>query len=140
MVAIAVGGEKGCLPITVYSSLSLNQQDQYSQYLDLFKFSGSQDQRIFGLKMCDPLLTFIVLFLFLFRAKLQHNAAFVQLPIGLEGNHQGVVDLVKRKAYYFEGQFGQVSNSSYNSRHAQVITAVALDWFTFYLTGCENLK
>ncbi|KAK2714934.1 elongation factor G, mitochondrial-like [Artemia franciscana] len=40
------------------------------------------------------------------RSKLNHNAAFVQLPIGLESNCKGVVDLIKQKALYFEGPFG----------------------------------
>jgi elongation factor G len=31
----------------------------------------------------------------------------VQLPIGLEENHVGVVDLVELKAYYFEGENGE---------------------------------
>ena len=43
-----------------------------------------------------------------FRAKLNHNAAFVQLPIGLERNHIGVVDIIRRKALYFDGEFGYV--------------------------------
>ncbi|XP_069692230.1 elongation factor G, mitochondrial [Periplaneta americana] len=41
------------------------------------------------------------------RSKLSHNAAFLQLPIGLENNTQGLVDLVQQKALYFEGMFGE---------------------------------
>nr|NVI74815.1 iconoclast [Cucujiformia] len=40
------------------------------------------------------------------RSKLNHNAAFVQLPIGLENDCKGVIDLITRKSIYFEGQFG----------------------------------
>ncbi|GIL60182.1 hypothetical protein Vafri_14810, partial [Volvox africanus] len=40
------------------------------------------------------------------RDKLKLNVAAVQIPIGLEDQHSGVVDLVARKAYYFEGPKG----------------------------------
>ncbi|SCY81359.1 elongation factor G [Desulfoluna spongiiphila] len=39
--------------------------------------------------------------------KLGHNAVAMQLPIGLEDNLQGVVDLVAMKAYYFDGDNGE---------------------------------
>lgn len=41
------------------------------------------------------------------RDKLKHNAVLVQIPIGLEDKLQGVVDLVKMKAYYFDGDNGE---------------------------------
>uniref|UniRef100_W5M803 Elongation factor G, mitochondrial n=1 Tax=Lepisosteus oculatus TaxID=7918 RepID=W5M803_LEPOC len=41
------------------------------------------------------------------RTKLNHNAAFVQIPIGLEGNLKGIIDLIEERAIYFEGPFGQ---------------------------------
>lgn len=40
------------------------------------------------------------------RSKLKINVAPVQIPIGLEGNLKGVVDLVKMKAYFNEGEKG----------------------------------
>ncbi|MCO5143376.1 MAG: elongation factor G [Oligoflexia bacterium] len=41
------------------------------------------------------------------REKLHLNAAPVQIPIGLEDLHKGVVDLVKMKAYFFDGENGE---------------------------------
>ena len=38
--------------------------------------------------------------------KLNHNAVLMQIPIGLEGDLAGVVDLVTMKALYFEGPNG----------------------------------
>ncbi|CAB1348548.1 unnamed protein product [Coregonus sp. 'balchen'] len=39
--------------------------------------------------------------------KLNHNAAFVNIPIGLEGNMKGIIDLIEERSMYFEGPFGQ---------------------------------
>jgi elongation factor G len=41
------------------------------------------------------------------REKLGHKAVMMQLPIGLEAELEGVVDLVRMKAYYFEGAQGE---------------------------------
>ncbi|USN46104.1 MAG: elongation factor G [Pseudobdellovibrionaceae bacterium] len=41
------------------------------------------------------------------RDKLRHNAVMAQIPIGLEEKHEGVVDLVTMKAYYFKGENGE---------------------------------
>lgn len=41
------------------------------------------------------------------REKLGHNAIALQVPIGLESEHEGVVDLVTMKALYFDGESGQ---------------------------------
>ena len=47
-------------------------------------------------KVCDQL-----------RDKLAHNSCMVQIPIGLEDQLEGVVDLVEMKAYFFEGDMGK---------------------------------
>jgi elongation factor G len=41
------------------------------------------------------------------REKLGHNAVAMQIPIGLEADHAGVVDLVTMKAVRFEGENGE---------------------------------
>ena len=41
------------------------------------------------------------------REKLKHNAIMIQIPIGLEADVQGVVDLVEMKANYFDGPNGE---------------------------------
>ena len=40
------------------------------------------------------------------KEKLGHNAVAMQIPIGLEADHEGVVDLVSMKALYFDGESG----------------------------------
>ena len=42
------------------------------------------------------------------REKLGHNAIAMQLPIGLEVDHKGVVDLASMKAIYFDGDNGEI--------------------------------
>lgn len=42
------------------------------------------------------------------KSKLGHNAVPMQIPIGLEAAHEGVVDLVRMKALYFDGPNGEV--------------------------------
>ena len=41
------------------------------------------------------------------REKLKHNAVLLQLPIGLEQKHEGLIDLVAMQAIYFDGENGE---------------------------------
>ncbi len=41
------------------------------------------------------------------REKLKHNAVMLQIPLGLEQDHQGVVDLVRMQACTFGGEGGE---------------------------------
>ncbi|MCH87887.1 elongation factor G [Trifolium medium] len=45
------------------------------------------------------------------RSKLQHHSAAIQVPIGLEDDFKGLVDLVQLKAYSFHGSNGSVSGT-----------------------------
>jgi len=45
------------------------------------------------------------------REKLKHNAVMIQIPIGVEADHEGVVDLVEMKAHYFDGPNGDIRRS-----------------------------
>jgi len=42
------------------------------------------------------------------KEKLGHNAVSLQLPIGLEANFNGVIDLLSMKAVYFDGKNGEI--------------------------------
>ena len=42
------------------------------------------------------------------KEKLGHNACLMQIPIGAEENFKGVVDLINMKAYYFDGDNGEI--------------------------------
>src|SRR4051812_3059425 len=41
------------------------------------------------------------------KEKLHHTPINLQMPIGAEDKFEGMVDLVKMKAYYFDGDFGE---------------------------------
>ena len=41
------------------------------------------------------------------KEKLGHNAVAMQIPVGLEAGHEGIVDLVTMKALYFDGDNGE---------------------------------
>jgi elongation factor G len=71
------------------------------------------------------------------REKLQHNAAAMQLPIGLEDRFQGLVDLITMKAYYYDGESGEdirveaipaeMEAEAKEARHELVATIADLD-------------
>lgn len=41
------------------------------------------------------------------KEKLGHNAVLIQIPIGAEDEFKGVVDLITKKAFYFDGENGE---------------------------------
>lgn len=48
----------------------------------------------------------VVIAIHVTRSKLHLNAALVQVPIGLEARHEGVVDIIHNRALYFSGDHG----------------------------------
>lgn len=69
------------------------------------------------------------------REKLNHNAVLLQIPLGMESDHQGVIDLIRMKAISFEGDHGeQLMESeipaeylaSAESRREELLDAVSL--------------
>ncbi|EQA35169.1 translation elongation factor G [Leptospira inadai serovar Lyme str. 10] len=55
------------------------------------------------------------------REKLKHNAVAVQIPIGLENDLQGIIDLVTMKAVYFEGNGGmQIVEKEIPAEHLEL--------------------
>jgi elongation factor G len=70
------------------------------------------------------------------REKLNHNAVAMQIPIGLEGDHDGVVDLVTMKAFYFDGPKGETIReeaipaqlqAEAESARAEMLDAISMD-------------
>ncbi|XP_065840715.1 elongation factor G, mitochondrial-like [Oscarella lobularis] len=68
------------------------------------------------------------------KSKLHHNAALVHLPLGLESDFSGIVDIIRHKAIYFEGQNGEnvresdvpsFMNAEVASKRQTLIEAVA---------------
>jgi elongation factor G len=69
------------------------------------------------------------------RDKLGHNAVLLQLPIGLEADFEGVVDLVEMRAIYFRGdngetiEYGEVPSElrdEAEQRHAELLDAASM--------------
>jgi len=69
------------------------------------------------------------------REKLNHNAVLMQIPIGLENELSGVVDLVTMKALYFDGVSGETvreaeipdsSREEANRRREEMLDAVSM--------------
>merc|ERR1719266_676271 len=42
-----------------------------------------------------------------FREQFGHTAAAVQIPIGIENDFRGIVDLISQRAIYYDGDFGE---------------------------------
>jgi elongation factor G len=69
------------------------------------------------------------------REKLKHNAVLMQIPIGLEADFQGVVDLIEMKALYFDGDNGEIRRveeipdnlkAEAGKRRAEMLDAVSM--------------
>jgi elongation factor G len=60
------------------------------------------------------------------REKLNHHAVMIQLPMGLENDFAGIIDLVEMQAVYFDGENGDSIPAEY-MEEAQEAHAVMLD-------------
>ncbi len=67
--------------------------------------------------------------------KLGLNAVLAQIPIGLEDKHEGIIDLVRLKAYYFDGSSGEhireeeipdTYRAEAEERHEELVDAAAM--------------
>jgi len=79
--------------------------------------------------------------------RLSRNAVRMQIPIGLEDKFEGVVDLLRMKAYYFEGEMGnlvvekeipkelQTSTLGYHNELVEKIVETDDTLMTEYLEG-----
>jgi elongation factor G len=57
------------------------------------------------------------------REKLGHNAVAIQMPLGLEADFQGVVDLIRMEAIYFDGANGEILRREPIPAHLQAEAA-----------------
>jgi len=56
------------------------------------------------------------------KAKLNLNCAAIQIPIGVQNNHEGIIDIVERKAVYFLGNKGEtIDKREINDRMKPVV-------------------
>ncbi|MBN3290802.1 EFGM factor, partial [Polypterus senegalus] len=70
------------------------------------------------------------------RTKLHQNTAFVQIPIGLEGNLKGVIDLIEERAIYFDGPFGH-DTTLWLQGYASSTSVLVHD---HDLSQCQNIR
>lgn len=85
-------------------------------------------------------------------SRLNLNAAAVQLPIGLENEFRGLIDLVEMKAFYFDGPNGEnirteeIPNKlldealKYRGELLEKIAEVNLEFEEIYLTSENHVK
>lgn len=69
---------------------------------------------------------------------MNHHAAYIQLPIGLESDCKGVIDLITQKAIYFEGPYGEEVRYDEIPKDMQVESEERRHELIEYLSNCDD--
>jgi elongation factor G len=104
LVLCSVGGVQS-QTFTVNRQLTRYQIPFLAFVNKLDRVGASPSRVINGLRYIHTYYYFAIICL-CFRSKLHHNAAFIQMPIGLESDFRGLVDLIEEKALYFDDADG----------------------------------
>lgn len=70
---------------------------------------------------------------------MNHHAALIQLPIGLESNCKGIIDLIEQKAIYFNGKFGETACLDEIPAENRVEASERRHELIEYLSNCDEI-
>lgn len=70
---------------------------------------------------------------------MNHHAAFIQIPIGLESNCSGIIDLIEEKALYFDGKYGETLRLDEIPQDSRTEAAERKHELIEYLSNCDDV-